>query len=92
MKKDAGRIVGIVFTVLGTVLAVCGGILLALSGLTTSASVGIIGGADGPTAVFVAGSAGPLAAILMLCGTGIFPLVLGIVGLATGIWMLCHKK
>ena len=40
------------------------------------ASLGIIGGADGPTAVFVSGSPGLLAAVLLaviaLAGVGIY--------------------
>lgn len=45
-------------------------------------SVGIIGGADGPTAVFVSGS--PAAAVILLLGAAAL--------IGTGIWLLRRKR
>lgn len=92
MKRTTKRTIGIVLVVLGVLLAVCGILAMVVINPAVSPSIGIIGGADGPTAIFVTGTAGPLAALVLLCGTGILPLVLGAVCLAIGIWLLLRKK
>ena len=54
-----------IVSVLGILLLVWGAVLHAAE----SATIGIIGGADGPTAIFVTGNTGGhLAAILMVLG------------------------
>lgn len=92
MKRTTQRTIGVLLVVLGVLLAVWG--ILAMTGVnpTESASIGIIGGADGPTAIFVTGTAGPLAALVLLCGTGILPLVLGAVCLVLGVWLLLRRR
>lgn len=55
----------VILSALGILLLVWGAVLNA----TESSTLGIIGGADGPTAIFVTGSTGGhLAAILMVLG------------------------
>lgn len=92
MKRTTKRTIGIVLVVLGVLLAICGILAITVVNPAERASIGIIGGADGPTAIFVTGTAGPLAALVLLCGTGILPLVLGAVCLVIGIWLLLRKK
>lgn len=92
MKRTTKRTIGIVFVVLGVLLAIWGILAMVVINPAVSPSIGIIGGADGPTAIFVTGTAGPLAALVLLCGTGILPLVLGAVCLVIGIWLLFRKK
>lgn len=92
MKRTTKRTIGILLVVLGVLLAAWGIFAMAARNPAESASMGIIGGADGPTAIFVTGTAGPLAALVLLCSTGILPLVLGAVCLVIGIWLLLRKK
>lgn len=65
-------------------LAFYGGMMLflTLSLHTAAQSAGIIGGADGPTAVFVTTSAGPDRDLLLIAGA----LLIGLVG----YWRLCR--
>lgn len=76
MKKIGGiilTVIGIAVTVLGLILKIKG-----------QMSVSVIGGADGPTSLFLAGKVGGTSAV-----TGI---IAGIVLLATGIFMVVRKK
>lgn len=75
--KRMKRITGIVLAVLGIAATVFGMIFKAKGQM-------VIGGADGPTAVFVAGKVGGTSA-----AAGI---VAGIVLLAMGIFMIAKKK
>lgn len=74
------KIMGIVFMVLG-IAAVGLGIIFHLK---RQMSVTIIGGADGPTSIFLAGKIGGVPAV-----TGG---ILGIVLLAAGIFIIIRKK
>ncbi len=51
---------------------------------TAAGSVGIIGGADGPTAIFLAGTVG--------VGSIIVEIIIGILLIAVGIWGLRKLK
>lgn len=51
---------------------------------TAASSVGIIGGADGPTAIFLAGTIG--------VGSVIVEIVIGVLLIAVGIWGLRNLK
>ena len=53
--------------------------LLALTGCGRGSSVGIIGGADGPTAVFVSGNAFPLIVVLAAAAVLVIVIVMAIV-------------
>lgn len=55
-----------------------------LSAVSPAASVGIIGGADGPTAIMVAGTNSPLFVIV--------PVIIGILLIAVGIWGIKKLK
>lgn len=59
-------------------------IIGAILSLQPSGSVGIIGGADGPTAVFVVGTFG--------AGGVIIESVIGVLLIAVGIWGLIKSK
>lgn len=76
MKKVVGVIlaaIGIVMFVLGVALKVKG-----------KMSLSIIGGADGPTSIFVAGKVGSSSVIIEM--------IAGIVLLAAGIFVIVRKK
>ena len=55
-----------------------------LKAKTAAGSVGIIGGADGPTAIFLAGTIG--------VGSVIAEIVIGVLLIAAGIWGLRKLK
>lgn len=74
------KILGIAITVIGTAMAILG-LIFKLNG---QMSVSIIGGADGPTSIFVIGKVGGISAI-----AGI---IVGIVLFAVGILMIVKKK
>ncbi len=74
------KIVGIVLAAMGLVVAVSGLILKARGHM----SVSVIGGADGPTSIFVAGKVGE--------GSAVTGIIAGIVLLAIGIFILIRKK
>lgn len=67
--------------ILSEVVPMLIGIIL---GMATPSSVGFIGGADGPTVIMIAGSAGIWSVIAVLA--------IGILLLATGIWGLRRKE
>lgn len=74
------KILGIILTVIGIVMTVVS-LIFKIKG---QMSVSIIGGADGPTSVFVAGKVGsPLAIIGIIAGIAV---------LAVGIFMVAKKK
>ena len=75
MKK-----VGIVVSVIGVIIAIAG----IIQRNRRSASISIIGGADGPTSIFLAGKVGSAPAI-----TGI---VIGIILLIVGVILVMRKK
>lgn len=74
------KIVGIVLAAMGLVVASSGLILKARGYM----SVSVIGGADGPTSIFVAGKVG--------AGSAVTGFIAGIVLLAIGIFILIRKK
>ncbi len=74
------KIVGIVLAAMGLVVASSGLILKARGYM----SVSVIGGADGPTSIFVAGKVGE--------GSAVTGFIAGIVLLAIGIFILIRKK
>lgn len=76
MKKMAG----IILTVIGIVVAALG-LIFKVKG---QMSVSVIGGADGPTSIFLAGKIGGNSAV-----TG---MIVGIVLLAVGIFIVARKK
>ena len=69
MKK-----LGIVATIIGSIIFAIGIIMK----LMTSAAISYIGGADGPTAIFIAGKVGS-GPDLLLIGLGIILLILGLI-------------
>lgn len=75
MKK-----VGIVVSVIGVIIAIAG----IIQKNKISASISIIGGADGPTSIFLAGKVGSAPTI-----TGI---VIGIILLIVGVILVMRKK
>lgn len=75
MKK-----VGIVVSVIGVIIAIAG----IIQRNRSSASISIIGGADGPTSIFLVGKVGSAPAI-----TGI---VIGIILLIVGVILVMRKK
>lgn len=81
-NKRMKKILGIILTVAGISTVIIGIILK----VKTQMSVSIIGGADGPTAIFLAGKVGSIPVV-----TGIITGV-GIVLLAVGIFMIIRKK
>ncbi|NCE64820.1 oxaloacetate decarboxylase [Pseudoflavonifractor sp. 524-17] len=64
------------------------GIVLILAGIAAAVSlmppVGVIGGADGPTAIFAGGRIGGLSAMIGV--------IIGLVFLAAGIFMIARKN
>lgn len=74
------KILGIIFGAIGILVAVAGIIL----NVKERMSISIIGGADGPTSIFLAGKVGT--------GVAIFPIVSGVVLLVVGIVLWCAGK
>ena len=72
------KIAGIILTVIGIVIAAISLIFIRNGQMSLARSVAIIGGADGPTSIFVAGKIGDFSAM-----TG---MIAGIVLLAAGIF------
>lgn len=61
MKKVVGILVGI----LGCIALVCGGVMA----VKDSSDVAVIGGADGPTSIFLAGKVGEnFSLVMVVCG------------------------
>ena len=80
MKKA----VGIILTVIGIVTAAISLFLKVKGQMTVARSVSIIGGADGPTSIFLAGKIGGASAVIGI--------IVGIVLLIAGIVMIARKK
>ena len=80
MKKA----IGITLSVIGIIMAAINLVFKVNEQMSVTKSVSVIGGADGPTSIFVAGKIGGIPAI-----TGI---IVGIVLLAIGIFIFARKK
>ncbi len=80
MKKA----IGITLSVIGIIMAAISLVFKINEQISVTKSVSVIGGADGPTSIFVAGKIGGTPAI-----TGI---IVGIVLLAIGIFIFARKK
>ena len=80
MKKA----IGITLSVIGIIMAAISLVFKVNEQISVTKSVSVIGGADGPTSIFVAGKIGGTPAI-----TGI---IVGIVLLAIGIFIFASKK
>lgn len=80
MKKA----IGITLSVIGIIMAAISLVFKINEQISVTKSVSVIGGADGPTSIFVAGKIGGIPAI-----TGI---IVGIVLLAIGIFIFARKK
>ena len=80
MKKA----IGITLLVIGIIMAAISLVFKVNEQISVTKSVSVIGGADGPTSIFVAGKIGGTPAI-----TGI---IVGIVLLAIGIFIFARKK
>lgn len=80
MKKA----IGITLSVIGIIMAAISLVFKVNDQKSVAKSVSVIGGADGPTSIFVAGKIGGTPAI-----TGI---IVGIVLLAIGIFIFARKK
>jgi len=78
------KIVGIILAIMGIAIAAISLISKVNGQLSVAKSVSIIGGADGPTSIFVAGKIGGFSAM-----TG---MIAGIVLLAVGIFVIARKK
>ena len=78
------KIVGIILTVIGIVTVAISLICKVNEQMSVARSVSIIGGADGPTSIFLAGKVANNSAV-----TGI---IAGIVLLMVGIFMIVRKK
>lgn len=78
------KVVGIILTVIGIVTAVISLILNVKGQISVARSVSIIGGADGPTSIFLAGKIGGNSAAIGI--------IVGIVLLISGILMIVRKK
>ena len=74
------KVIGILLTTVGIVAAVFS-IILKVKG---HMSVSIIGGADGPTSIFLAGKVGNTSAVLGV--------IVGIILFAAGIFMIARRK
>ena len=75
MKK-----IGIVALVVGIIISIIGVNMK----VKERASIGIIGGADGPTSVFIAGRMGS--------GLGVLGMILGLLLLGIGAFLMFRKK
>lgn len=77
----------LVVAIIGALSLLWQGVIMVLAYTLTrneAASIGIIGGADGPTAIFVSTTVAPAYSIIV-------PLILLILGMV-GFFLLCHKK
>lgn len=78
------KVVGIILTVIGIVTAAISLILKVKGQMSVARSVSIIGGADGPTSIFIAGKIGGSSAVIGI--------LVGIVLLTVGIFVIARKK
>lgn len=88
MKKTAGIIAGIAGAIITTVSVVlCAIVGFGAINLPIKAkTIGVIGGADGPTAVFITRNAGKDIIFLVI------PVIIGIALIISSCFMLCKKK
>ena len=80
MKKA----IGITLSVIGIIMAAISLVFKVNEQISVTKSVSVIGGADGPTSIFVAGKIGGTPAIIGI--------IVGIVLLAIGIFIFARKK
>ena len=80
MKKA----IGITLSVIGIIMAAISLVFKINEQISVTKSVSVIGGADGPTSIFVAGKIGGTPAIIGI--------IVGIVLLAIGIFIFGRKK
>lgn len=80
MKKA----IGITLSVIGIIMAAISLVFKVNDQKSVAKSVSVIGGADGPTSIFVAGKIGGTPAIIGI--------IVGIVLLAIGIFIFARKK
>ena len=80
MKKA----IGITLSVIGIIMAAISLVFKVNEQKSVAKSVSVIGGADGPTSIFVAGKIGGTPAIIGI--------IVGIVLLAIGIFIFARKK
>ena len=80
MKKA----IGITLSVIGIIMAAISLVFKINEQISVTKSVSVIGGADGPTSIFVAGKIGGTPAIIGI--------IVGIVLLAIGILIFARKK
>lgn len=80
MVKKILSIAAVIVGVLSVIIGVAPMIIGAVLEVQVANTVGIIGGADGPTSVFVAGTLG--------AGSVIIEIVIGILLVGAGIWGL----
>ena len=78
------KIVGIILAIMGIAIAAISLISKVNGQLSVAKSVSIIGGADGPTSIFVAGTVGGFSVIIGM--------IVGIVLLIAGIFIIARKK
>ncbi len=78
------KIVGIILAIMGIAIAAISLISKVNGQMSVAKSVSIIGGADGPTSIFVAGKVGGFSVIIGM--------IVGIVLLITGIFIIARKK
>lgn len=86
--KSPWRWVCLVVAIIGALSLLWQGIIMVLAYMLTrneAASIGIIGGADGPTAIFVATNPAPIGYTIIV------PLILLVLG-GVGFYLLGHKK
>ena len=78
------KIIGIILMVIGiTMLAL--NLIFKINGeISLAKSVSVIGGADGPTSIFIAGKIGGTPTIVGI--------IVGIIPLTAGIFMIARKK
>ena len=77
------KFVGIILTVIGIVIAAISLIFKVNGQMSVARSVSVIGGADGPTSIFVAGKIGGFSAIIGM--------IVGVVLLTVGICVIGQK-
>lgn len=86
------RVIGLIAGIAGALLTAVSGVFLirlavALHEVSETESIGIIGGADGPTAVFLASSGVAVTPLVAVSG-----LIMGIVGIIASAVLLHRKK
>ena len=86
--KNPWRWVCLVVAIIGALSLLWQGVIMVLAYTLTrneAASIGIIGGADGPTAIFVTTTMAPIAYKVII------PLILLVIGII-GFYLLGHRK